>query len=159
MEKVMNGACSCLQNQPRQISSGIQSWNDILVLKPKDPTDLIACANISGATTALMISSTFLQSSRVASPFAIGVNLPKCTASGMDRLQKVADAEQWMFEHLTAKIGDGTMALPLLKVTFFRADTQWKNTIQLCLGGATYNDQQLSYRDNLQVAKKPRVVI
>jgi hypothetical protein len=67
---------------------------------------------------------------------------------GTDNLQTVADADQWNFQHLTAKIGDGTIAPPLLKVIFLRTGTQWKNTIQLSLGGVTYNDLQLSFRDN-----------
>jgi hypothetical protein len=129
-EKIMNGSCPCLQNQPPQFSSGVQSWNDLSVLQPKDPTDLIAWANITGATTAFALSSTFLESSWVASPFSIGASLPKCAALGTDSLQNVADADQWNFQHLTAKIGDGTIAPPLLKVIFLRAGTQWKNTIQ-----------------------------
>ena len=144
----MNGTCPCISSQANQIPSSIQSWNDLQVLQPKDPTDLIAWANITGPAAAFTLSSTYLGGPWVASPFSIGSISPKCVALGTDSIQNVADADQWNFQHLTSKAGDPTLAPPLTKLIFLRAGTQWKNSIQIAIGGATYNDLQLSFRDN-----------
>lgn len=104
-------------------------------------------ANITGTTTAFALSGTFLRSTWITSPFSAGLAVPACAALGTDDLQKVADAQQWNFQHLTAKL-DATVPPPLKKLLFLRGGVQWKNQITLTLGGATYNDLQLSFRDN-----------
>jgi hypothetical protein len=147
----MNGTCPCLQNQAPQLPSSVQSWNDLIVTQPKDPMDLISYGYISGASASFTLSSTFLITTGTwtDTPFSIGPALPKTTARGSDSLQNVADADDWNLEHRTAIIGDPLLAKCLQKLIFLHAGTQWKNTIQLSLGGAVYNDLQLSFRDNL----------
>jgi hypothetical protein len=137
-------------NSPPPIREGAQSWNDLITTQPADPRDLIANAAIQGTTVQFTLSSTFTISSGswIPSPFALGSSAPTCAALGTDSFQCIEYANQWNFDHLTAKVGDALMALPLLKVIFLRAGTQWKNMVRLNLGGATYNDLQLSFRDN-----------
>ncbi len=160
----MNDSCSCAtcsmkdscpnalppQDTLSLVSGAVQSWNDLIVMSPADPRDLIGNAVIAGTTVQFLRSNTFTIStgSWIASPFALGPSAPVCAALGTDSLQCVEYANQWNFDHLTAKVGDSLMALPLLKVVFLRAGTQWKNIVRLNLGPATYNDLQLSYRDN-----------
>jgi hypothetical protein len=129
---------------------GVQSWNDLITMQPADPRDLIGNAAIQGSTVQFLMSSTFTITSGtwLPSPFALGSAVPTCATLGTDSFQCIEWANQWNFDHLTAKVGDALIALPLLKVIFLRAGTQWKNMIRLNLGGATYNDLQLSYRDN-----------
>ena len=124
-----------------------RSWFDLQAMVPCCPLELIAWASVSGSTTAFSRSSTFLQSTWIASPFSIGPTLPACVALGTDQLQNVADGQQWNFQHLTGKI-DSTVAPCMTKVIFLRGGTEWKNQIGISLGGATYNDLQLTYRDN-----------
>lgn len=163
-EEKINGTCSCAtcamkdscpnalpaQNMVTAVSGGVQSWNDLIAMPPADPRDLIGNAVIAGTTVQFLRSNSFTISSGtwITSPFSLGPSAPVCAALGVDSYQCVEWANQWNFDHLTAKVGDSLTALPLLKLAFLRAGTQWKNIMRLNLGPATYNDLQLSYRDN-----------
>ena len=148
----MNGSCPCNSSpfNPTTIPqpSNAQSWNDLQVFQPINPVDLIAWANIASSTTSFRMSPNFATGPWITSPFSLSSTPPYVAALGTDNLQNVADADQWNFQHLTGKGGDTTITLPLLKVIFLRGGAQWKNSIRLTLGGATYNDLQLSFRDN-----------
>ncbi len=150
----MNGFCPCASSPLNQTLSpmiqpptSIQSWYDFDNLPPKNPRDLIAWANITGATPAFSLSSNYATGPWISSPISIGAILPACIALGSDNLQNVADAQQWNSDHLTAKT-DTNLAIPLRKRIFLRGGTQWKMQISLNLGPATYNDLQLSFLDN-----------
>ncbi len=135
---------SCHCNEPSVITSWIDWQNQI----PRNPQDFIARAKIGGAIGAYVNSTSFhtYSGTIIASPFAYNGD-PTCAALGTDSLQNVADAAQWNFGHITRNSG-ATLAPPLAKVIFLRAGTDWEMSIPLNLGGATYNELELRYRDN-----------
>ncbi len=155
-----NGFCetcsrkdSCLSARLSSNGAGArpQSWNDIQVMEPRCPLELIAWADIAGTTGQFKRSDTFLISSGSwdPSPFTISPVIPVCNANGTDSGEKVADAEQWNFGHLTAITGDTLIALPMQKVIFLRGGREWNNVITIDIGGGgTYHDLQLTFRDN-----------
>lgn len=126
----------------------ITSWYDLQRTCPKDPRELIAYAAINTTVGVFTNSTTFISppTTWITSPFSIAGN-PTCIALGSDSGLQVADAQQWNFSHLTANV-DSKLAPPLKKLLFLRGGTNWQMNTLLNLGGATYNDIQLSFRDN-----------
>lgn len=134
--------CSC------NPTSAITSWIDWQSQSPQSPLDLIARAKFGGSVGAYANSTTFSTSTGtiITSPFVYN-GTPVCSALGTDNLQRVADADQWNFSHLTRN-SSATLAPPLAKVIFLRGGADWEMSIPINFGGATYNDLQLSFRDN-----------
>lgn len=129
-------------------SENITSWIDWQNQQPQNPLDLIARVKIGGTVGSYVNSTTFSTSTGtiITSPFTYN-GTPTCSALGTDSLQRVADADQWNFSHLTRN-SSATLAPPLTKVIFLRGGTDWEMSIPINFGGATYNDLQLSFRDN-----------
>lgn len=124
-----------------------QSWIDLQHAKPIDVLALIANAYIGSTQGSFANSSNFGTSATWATnPFTIASN-PTCTALGTDNVQKAADALQWTFQHQTGNVG-ATVPPPMRKVIFLRGGTDWQMEIPLDLGGSSYTDLQLSFRDN-----------
>ncbi len=129
-------------------SENITNWIDWQNQQPQNPLDLIARVKIGGAVGSYINSTTFSTSTGtiITNPFVYN-GTPTCSALGTDNLQRVADADQWNFSHLTRN-SSATLAPPLTKVIFLRGGTNWEMSIPINFGGATYNDLQLSFRDN-----------
>ncbi len=124
-----------------------QSWIDLQHAKPVDILNLVADAYIGSTAGAFANSSNYgTPGSWATNSFTI-TSAPTCTALGTDDLALVADAAQWNFQHQTANVAS-TNAIPLRKVIFLRAGTQWQMTIPVSLGGSTYSDIQLSFLAN-----------
>ena len=126
----------------------IQSWYDLQSTCPKDPRDIIAYAVFNTTVGIFTNSSTFLSppTTWIANPFYVA-GVPTCIALGSDSGVQVADAQQWNFSHLTANV-DSKLAPPMKRLLFLRNGPSWQMNIPLNLGGATYNDLQLSFRSN-----------
>lgn len=109
---------------------------------------MIARAEFGGSVGAYADSATFhtYSGTIVASPF-VYTGTPTCSALGTDSLQRVTDADQWNFSHMTRN-SSAMLAPPLAKVIFLRGGVAWEMSIPINFGGATYNDLQLSFRDN-----------
>ena len=150
-----------------QSPSQVNSWIDFQHITPHDPLGLIEYAEIRLMPGLFLNSSTFLipggasappvspplgppppppGTPWIASPFAYN-GLPFCVANETDNQQMVSDAKQWNFLHQTADTS-AYLALPLRKIIFLRGGSQWTNVIGLSLGGASYANLQLSFRDN-----------
>jgi hypothetical protein len=112
-------------------------------MQPRCPLKLIAWAQVTGLTAQFSLSSTFLitSGSWQNSVFSISSRVPTCIANGTDNGEKVADGEQWNFQHMTANAGDTLLARSMRKVIFLRGGTEWKNQITIDIaGGGTYHD-------------------
>jgi hypothetical protein len=106
--------CNC--NSPEMV----RSWIDWLNQNPQNPLDLIAQARLASVTGVYANSTTFSNAtaSPSANPFVIA-SAPTCAALETDNFQKVADAEQWNFQHLTWNAST-TIAPPMKKISAHR---------------------------------------
>jgi hypothetical protein len=84
--------------------------------------------------------------------------LPFCTALGSDMQQNVADSNQWNFRHGTANLSN---AIPpqLSDVIFLRSGLQWLMNVPINLGGLSYPDLQISFRNNAGTTQGSRGTI
>lgn len=124
----------------------LHSWIDLQRMMPKNILELIANAKLNTTSGVFSSSTNFGNATWSANPFTIG-GVPMCIALGSDNQQLVADADQWNFQHLTAKT-DSSIAIPLRKLIFLRGGIEWSNRIPIDFGGSSYTDLQLSFRDN-----------
>lgn len=116
-------------------------------MPPVDPRILIANAIMGGVQGAFYRSTNFnVAATWVASPFALTGSVT-CVALHSDDQLAVADAAQWTFAHQS----DNTLAStppPVRKLMFLRGGSEWEMDIPINLGGATYSDLQISFRNN-----------
>src|SRR6266540_1462304 len=131
-----------------------QSWNDLLIMPPVDPRILIANASMGSVQGAFYRSLNFIGGATwVTSPFALTGSVT-CVALHSDDQLAVADSAQWTFAHQS----DNTLAStppPLRKLMFMRGDPmsqQWEMDVPINLGGGTYSDLQMSFRNNASSA-------
>lgn len=152
-----NGGCpgcsskrSFSPNLSNRMYNSVQSWYDVPVQQTIDPRILIANAQI-GVTQGTFFRSTNFGNSGtwIASPFALQ-GIVTCTSLHSDDQLTVADAAQWNFSHQGGNF-IGTVPPPLRKLLFLRAGPEWEMAIPINLGAGTYNDLQLSFRDNAAV--------
>jgi hypothetical protein len=73
--------------------------------------------------------------------------LPTCSALESDNKERVANAAQWNFTHITAML-DVSTAPALTKELFLRAGEEWQNNLVLNLGYLKYTEIALSLSSN-----------
>lgn len=130
-------------NGSRQIDSfyGMQNTS------PKYPLDLIASASLGGIAGSLANSTNFRDVTWTEINGAVRIDAkPVVTALGTDNLEKVAEAAQWNFSHLTWDSASA-VPMPLRRTVFLRAGTEWKNTLYFTFP-ATITEAQLSFLNN-----------
>ncbi len=130
--------CSC--------DTPIQSWNDLPVVNPLDPRNVVANSQFGLAQGVFKRSTTFLQGSWAASAINF-TGLANCSSLHGDDQLTVNNANQWNFSHKVVNT-DSSLAIPMRKVMFMRGGRQWQMNIELDLGTTPYSDIQLSLRDN-----------
>lgn len=123
-----------------------QSWFDLSIIPPIDPRELIADVRINGTQATFARSTDFLQTTWATNTVALTGNT-LCEAWETDNFWKVEDAAQWTQSHQAGNF-TSSIAPPLRKVVFLRGGRQWKNTLEVALGGSTFTDIQLTFRDN-----------
>ncbi len=126
----------------------VNSWYDWAHQMPANILDLVAMAQL-GAMPGLFQNSTTFNTPPVAWT-ASGIAYsgePVVTALATDSGLATNFANQYNFSR-EQRNQSALLAPPLQKVIFARAGTQWENLITLAFGGVTYNDLQLSFRDN-----------
>src|SRR5687767_9939707 len=110
-------------------------WEDA---QPQEITDLIARANLTGGPGGSGYGTrtrvTDFASQSWVDPFVTMISQPTCQAVGTDKAANTADAERWMFDHKTWN-SSSTLPLPLRKVMFMRAGTNWRMQLQVLLSG------------------------
>ena len=123
----------------------ITDWNQLQNADPEDPINLIADAVLDSVQGEYISSSTFLH------PAGYGVQdmtfptAPACEALRSDDEQKVADAGQWNFQHLTSM--DSAIPPQMYSLLFLRAGTEWKMVITMDFAGSM-KDMQLTFFEN-----------
>ena len=125
----------------------VQSWYDLPVTEPIDPRDIIANAFLFGSQGVFTRSSNFLQASWAASPLAF-TGSPVCTTLNGDNLGMVNNAAQWTMQHGIINVAANIPA-SMQKVAFVRGGSQWEMTLPIAFGGASYDNVQMSLRDNV----------
>lgn len=124
----------------------VQSWYDLQMLCPRDPRGLIAYAELAGQPGDFTFSDNFASNDWIASPLSVNA-APTVSALETDNQQKVADAKQWSFSHLTWN-GSSNLASPLRKLVFLRGGLQWENHIQFDFGDNPISEIQISFLIN-----------
>jgi hypothetical protein len=126
----------------------INSYYDLFNLCPRNPLEMIANASLNGTVGALTNSTSYASETWADSGAYVAINQkPAVTALGSDNGEKVADAAQWNFLHLTWNSDPG-VPLPLQRTIFLRAGTDWNNRIYLTFGSLNINLVQLSFLNN-----------
>lgn len=128
-----------------------QSWFDMAIMPPVDIRDLVANFSMTVPYTDQGIikhSTDFLTTTWYTNNLSVTNVI--CQALRTDDLDG-SNAQQWNFAHQTVNTSS-TLALPLKKVIYLRGGLQWNNVLTLDLGGASYNDFQLTFRDNAGTA-------
>jgi hypothetical protein len=72
---------------------------------------------------------------------------PTCSALESDNMERVANAAQWNFTHITANLAASTSPA-LTKELFLRAGEEWQNNLVLNLGYLKYSEIALSLSSN-----------
>jgi len=130
--------------------NSVSSWYSWAHIPPVDPTSIITNAYINkgGVIAGKYENSADFLSSVWASSSPLSITaIPTCVALGTDAVQNIADATQWIFDHLTGNLASSN-AIPLRKVFFVRGGTKWENDFALTSGGTTIVDMLLTFRNN-----------
>ena len=86
----------------------VRSWLDLAQLVPRDPSTLIEWAKLDTVVGELKQSSTFINPAGGGNWVADGTSLsgnPLCLALETTNALRVAEAEQWNFQHRTRNAG------------------------------------------------------
>jgi len=115
---------------------------------PADILNLVAMARLGGITGTYQNSTSFNTPPVAWAASGIAYSgEPLVAALATDSGLAINFANQYNFSH-EQRNQSTLLAPPLQKVIFARAGTEWENLITLAFGGVTYNDLQLSFRDN-----------
>jgi hypothetical protein len=148
--------CSCNNksfspNLSKAMNSSVQSWYDVPIQQAIDPRILIANAQLGTTQGTFFRSPNFGNAvAWVPSPFVLAGTVT-CTSLHSDDLLTVADAAQWNFSHQGGNYLPAAVPPPVKKILFLRGGTEWEMSFDINLGGATYSDLQISFRDNAAV--------
>ena len=89
-----------------------------------------------------------LQTSWGTSPLAFtGNNTALASNDGTDA-STIVDAQQWTFNHQMVNVG-ANIPPSMSKVIYLRAGKIWFNNFEINFGASSYNNVQLTFRDNL----------
>jgi hypothetical protein len=126
-----------------------QSWQDLQVANPLDPKTIIPYAILGGSTIGTFTRSTnALQSTWTASSLAFTGNNTQLISTDTTDASTEVDAAQWTFTHQMVNVA-ANIPPSMNKVVFMRAGKNWQNKIEIAFGASTYNNVQLTVRDNL----------
>ena len=138
-------SCNC--------NTQVQSWYDLPVVAPIDPREVIANVSI-GLPGTFKLSTNFLQTAW--GPPAIAFTVippPSCASLRTDNFGSVSDAAQWTMAHQIINL-DANIPPSLQRVAFMRGGTDWEMVLGLNFGAATYDNLQLSFRENAATSGK-----
>ena len=121
-------SCGSVMNTSKGPLS-ISSYYDLQNLCPKNPLDLIANATLGGIAGTLYNSANYRDVTWTEINGVVRVDAkPVLSALGTDNLEKIADAAQWNFTHLTWDSASA-VPIPLRRTMFLRSGEEWKNTL------------------------------
>ena len=130
--------CNC-NNQAQGIGRmGLQSWNDLLITDPVNPLDIIAYSTLNRITGSWSLTSTYATPTPPSvwgtTPIAIAGDVTTLSNNATEA-QTVFDATSYDFSHTSINI-QSTLAPPLRKMVFMRADVLWTNRLPLSISGS-----------------------
>ncbi len=126
------------------------SYYDLKNICPKSPLELIYHACIGEVTGELAFSTSWYQPGVAwgeAYPLVHVVISPVVEALGTDEKQKVAEASQWNFTHLTW-VGEVGVPWPIQRMMFLRAGREWRNRITFEVVGDSLENLELGFLYN-----------
>jgi hypothetical protein len=126
----------------------VQSWQDLQTAMPIDPRSVILNTLLGINAGFFTRSTNLLQSSWLASTLVYsGITTSLVSLDSTDATT-IAYAAQWNATHQMVNTG-GNIPPSLSKVVFMKAGPNWDNQIGIAFGANTYNNVQLTMRDNL----------
>jgi hypothetical protein len=124
-----------------------QSWQDLPVAPPIDPRAIILNTQLGIIEGTFVRSTSLLQSAYAASPLVYTGNNTKVMSLDITDSATIVDCQQWTFNH---QMTNASANIPpaLSKVAYTRAGKNYDNQIEINFGASTYNNVQLTMRDN-----------
>lgn len=126
----------------------VQGWQNLQVATPIDPKSVILNAAMNFTQGIFTRSINFLEAAWSASPLAFTGNNNKLNSLNGTDASTVAEAIQWTFDHQMVNVA-ANIPTAMNKLIFARAGKYWDNQFEINFGASTYNNVQLSFRDNL----------
>ncbi|MEI8135554.1 MAG: hypothetical protein WCH46_10870 [bacterium] len=131
-----------------QMAITTPGWQDMSVAQPIDPKAILQYAGLGATLGTFTRSTNILQSAWGASPLVyIGANT-KVVSYDITDAATTTDALQWTFNHQMVNVG-ANIPSALNKIAYLRAGAIWDNQVEINFGASTYNNVQLTVRDNL----------
>ena len=137
-------------------SGQVTGFNDLLTQYPKDPSELIAWAELDTGSTEEGLWTLSDNYNEPTSPSVwIGRTIDFSAVSTIetnhtDNQQMVFDAQAWNFAHQRTNSVGLNLPDPMQKIVFMRAGLQWVNILPLTLPASPqFTELQLSFLDNV----------
>jgi hypothetical protein len=131
-----------------QMAIPVQSWQDLQVAPPLDPRMIFLSAALGSTVGTFTRSTNLLQSAWVASPLAFTGNNTKVASMDTTDAATSVDAAQWTLNHQMTNASAG-IPPSLGKIAYVRTGPYWDNQLEINFGVSSYNNVQLTLRDNL----------
>jgi hypothetical protein len=124
-----------------------QSWQDLSVAQPLDPRSIFLNAQLGVVFGTFLRSTNLLQSAYVASSLVFTGNNTRVNSLDVTDAATTVDCQQWSFNHRMVNAG-ANIPPGLSKVAYCRAGKNYDNQIEINFGASSYNNVQLTMRDN-----------
>jgi hypothetical protein len=125
-----------------------QGWQDLQVSQPIDPKSVIKSSVLGTTAGTFARSITALQAAWGSPTFAYSGNNTKVVSWDVTDAATSQDAVQWAFAHQMVNVG-ANIPIALNSLAFLRAGAIMDNQIEFAFGGSTFNNVQLTFRDNI----------
>ena len=130
----------------------VADWYEWEDANPQEITELVARADLQAGAGGGGIGLKARVVDFAAQTWTISnlvlMQAPTVRTNGVDKGELVADAEYWMFDHKTWN-SSVTLPIPLRKVVFLRAGTEWRNELRIIFPGPVAADViYLAMRNN-----------
>jgi len=131
-----------------QMAIPVSSWMDLSIAQPIDPKLIMLYGTLGATVGSFTRSTNALQGAWVASSLAYTGNNTKVVSLDTTDAATTVDAQQWTFNHQMVNAA-ANIPPALSKVAYLRYGTIWDCQIEINFGASTYNNVQLTLRDNL----------
>ncbi|MEI8133511.1 MAG: hypothetical protein WCH46_00370 [bacterium] len=126
-----------------------QGWQDLQVAQPIDPKSIILSVALNSTTGTWQRSTNALQTTWAGTnALAFTGNNTSVASYDLTDGATVVDAAQWTIAHQMVN-ASSNIPPSMNKVVFVRAGEIWDNKLEINFGASSYNNVQLTFRDNL----------
>jgi hypothetical protein len=128
----------------------VGGWQDLQVTDPIDPKSILVNASLGATAGSYLRSTNALQAAWVGTTLAFTGNVANTKVSSLDTTDAATtvNALQWTFARQMVNVGANIPPV-LARTIFLRAGGIWDNQFEIAFGGATYNNVQLTFLQNL----------